>query len=125
MNVRNVLDSVSTHYPAHDTLCSGFWSYEPSAGAPLPGPSPRCFMCNPTYFPTTADWNAFGQYHQPYKGTNTLVLLYIYQYAQPNPCLNCRTQTNQPEWPNWGGGQPVDLDSTSTTGAENYALVIA
>ena len=53
------------------------------------------------------------------------MLLYIYQYAQPNPCLNCRTQTNQPEWPNWGGGQPVDLDSTSTTGAENYALVIA
>jgi hypothetical protein len=116
--VRDTLNTVHSHYPAHHTLCYGFWTYEPTAGAPRPGVS-GCWMCSPTYYPSTEDWAAFGEYRQPHNGTNTLVKLYIHQYAQPSFCNTC------PEWPNWGAGQPVDLDSTSTTGAENYALVIA
>lgn len=68
----------------------------------------------------------FAQYSQPYKGSSTLVPLYIYKYAQygqANPPTECRYSCSGFE--NFANGSIVDLDSTSTTGAENYALVIA
>jgi hypothetical protein len=112
LSVRQALDSVNSRYPAHYTLCHGLWSSEPQP----------CANCRPEHI---ANWSVFGQYSQPYDGTNRPVLLYLYQYAQyGNPQLErggCRYTCGDRTF---AGGQVVDLDSTSTTGAENYALVI-
>jgi hypothetical protein len=117
--VQRCLDTAYANWPDVISLCAGFWSANPSAS---PSESPvSCAACSdPTYTP---NWDVFEAYSQPYEGATFPIPIYLWQYAELQVCTG--SKAGDCNHPGFAGGQPVDFDSTGTTGAANLMLEIA
>jgi hypothetical protein len=101
-SVQNVLNSVYTTYPDHESLCYGLWSNEPEPNAYIAAKA-------------SPSWSVFNPVFQKTPGASKPVPLLLYQFAEKG--------TNTA----FAGGQNLDLDSDNSgiTVAQNYMLTIA
>lgn len=98
----NALNEAPSKYPNGSTQCRGLIPMEPEP----------CSDCTST----APAWPTFNTFSQAVYGN---VPVYLWQYAENNGCINTCGVSN------FAGGQNLDFDSSDSTGAQNYMLVIA
>ncbi len=103
--VQYALNNSYHYWPKAASVCWGLWTSEPEG----------CSLCPASAVP---DWSVFGKFYQSYDGTNILVPLYLYQYAEKTVCVTDCGESS------FAGKQNLDLDGTDSTGAEACMLNI-
>ena len=97
------LNGAYKDYPSEDTVCAGTWTFQPH--------TPLADYCPAASVP---DWSLIGDFKQ---GGSITVTTLAWQYVSPVAC--------SPSYPNWAGGQPLDMDGSDSTGAETNMLRIS
>ena len=118
-DIQTVFDNAAKYWTHSNVRCRGLWTAEPEP----------CGYCT-SGADVSADWGQFATAQQ-YLTTGTVeVPLYLWQYAEPGyidrkgvGIGGCKYACNPP-YPDFAGGQNLDLDGSDSRGGETYMFKI-
>ncbi len=107
ISVQTVFDNAYKYWTHSNVRCRGLWTSEPE-------PSSYCT----SGADVSSAWSQFGTTKQTLTSGTVGVPLLLWQYAESKIC------TVDYNYPDFAGGQNLDLDGSDSTGAETYMFHI-
>jgi hypothetical protein len=118
-DIQTVFDNAATYWTHSNVRCRGLWTAEPFL----------CKYCTSTA-DVSSDWGQFATAKQTLQTGTVEVPLYLWQYAEPGyidrkgvGIGGCKYACNPP-YPDFAGGQNLDLDGSDSRGGETYMFKI-